>query len=1072
MGDFVQTTFCGASIINFSSSLGLGNQQSQLTVNLVEDDTNGDSFVAPEIGHPITFEAGDFEFRGLVQDWHESNSSDGKPVFEVILVDPREILSGAHVIIDAYNNATSAIPNLYNAYGYWESFMFGYSSVNENGMPWHLIKSAILNLIDSPGIFGGKLQFRGQSYNLNLGELPDPPANYRIGGVSTTLLDAIDQVCTDGGHDYFVKLVGNTITIKTMSRINQPSLTAIESFIDTHSDDVISNKHGRELRNERGSFFLIGGQVAELHKVRNTGLSVDTASIWPYWGKDCQGNVILGTGLDDNHQMQLNAAEIVEIIGQLYYPATVLELRCALVNFDTWTFYIAKYKRDFLRKIDIPSLYLPDSAKDAVVKIKDFLLDYRENNMGLFARSDESDHFNRLERIYEFVRKYAEEYYGRQWLVRIPYVLKYRDGETGEVIYSREPVEGGYQGEGTEPLGLSELNEDHFRHQDGRFMAFVKFDHVGSGVDLRNIDMNNVVIQYDPEIPIPLPRGSGGPSVSMFMKCTVDPEIIETPEPAVLVTLPHALHTSQNVTGYAGDVSVLAKLFGFEDDDEDKEEKTKNILERNLSAIGLSIYPKAIGPSQAAIPLLKRRETYGPWYRMNPQGGQIHVEQDENLVPWNFGGYVPLASAAEARVEDGVTNMVIGEMGSIELAGAPLISLGDRLIADGPNVTNITVQYGGEGVTTTYTLRTFTPQFGVFARANYERIRKLGLSLQRARYKSRAAFRERMKKQAQLYAMKKFWYQHHSKAVKKDTPHDFVISRYHEGSGVQVFQTCFATVDEAFSISRTRNRDLYRSTGLFSLDGLFLPFTVDASGIGVYDHYGSGVNAFRVMDQFAVPSGQAGTMLTDIYSTQSNVYTLNPLQKYNLIQHFIAGSGYDGKMHAIAASGVDYAHARGVAFRLPAVGAGWGFDIYGGQSQFQIKFASGVQPEHLYGSGISLDVTPMSFNDPTTWPAGPIDLRWDSVRKVWGAPAYILHGRTVDNAQGDISAFNEDLDSLSPSGYTLPSGLVQLYDMYGLPNAPTIYATNWFSSDIDRATKVQVGYVLPYDMWQIVSVDC
>src|SRR5688500_833390 len=113
-----QQTFFGASIRNFTCGVGWGTSPSTLKINLVEDPVNNDSFNLIGVGDAAYFEYGDFAFGGLVQTYKRKNSFEGYPVYEVILVDPREILDGVQLIIDGYTGSTNGIPNLYNVYGY------------------------------------------------------------------------------------------------------------------------------------------------------------------------------------------------------------------------------------------------------------------------------------------------------------------------------------------------------------------------------------------------------------------------------------------------------------------------------------------------------------------------------------------------------------------------------------------------------------------------------------------------------------------------------------------------------------------------------------------------------------------------------------------------------------------------------------------------------------------------------------------------------------------------------------------------------------------------------------------
>jgi hypothetical protein len=161
-GPYQQTLFLGCSVINFSAGVGWNEQVSELTVQLVEDPcvapanrpkvywssglskvttTDADPGFLGEslniIGSPAYFRVGDFEFTGIIQSWDKQNSTSGKPVYVVKLVDPREILQGINIIIGDYSgpifNTNYAFPptstslseslyNVVNAFGYAEQY--------------------------------------------------------------------------------------------------------------------------------------------------------------------------------------------------------------------------------------------------------------------------------------------------------------------------------------------------------------------------------------------------------------------------------------------------------------------------------------------------------------------------------------------------------------------------------------------------------------------------------------------------------------------------------------------------------------------------------------------------------------------------------------------------------------------------------------------------------------------------------------------------------------------------------------------------------------------------------------
>ena len=191
-----QTIFLGASIQSVSCSLGWNEQQSSITVTLVEDNCTAPAdnpkvyyplpgqrltttakdpgFIKPTIGTAVYFRIGGdlgtstdiFEFSGIVQAWTVDASSSGSPVYTVTIVDPRMILSNLEVIVSDYAGAVGDVYNLINAYGWLESVGvscpqtavngslfgspaggFGGADNNNEGTPYLLLRNAIQRLL-------------------------------------------------------------------------------------------------------------------------------------------------------------------------------------------------------------------------------------------------------------------------------------------------------------------------------------------------------------------------------------------------------------------------------------------------------------------------------------------------------------------------------------------------------------------------------------------------------------------------------------------------------------------------------------------------------------------------------------------------------------------------------------------------------------------------------------------------------------------------------------------------------------------------------------------------------------
>src|SRR5689334_19617409 len=105
MANFTQQRFLGASIRSFNAQLGWSNQTSQLSVALVEDTLYGDVFAPRNVGDPVSFNYQGWIFNGLLQSWKRDDSSGGSPLYEVTVVDPREILDGVQLILSDYTGS-------------------------------------------------------------------------------------------------------------------------------------------------------------------------------------------------------------------------------------------------------------------------------------------------------------------------------------------------------------------------------------------------------------------------------------------------------------------------------------------------------------------------------------------------------------------------------------------------------------------------------------------------------------------------------------------------------------------------------------------------------------------------------------------------------------------------------------------------------------------------------------------------------------------------------------------------------------------------------------------------------
>lgn len=996
---FTRGTFLGSSLRSFNSSIGWGpGSPSTLTVRLVDDPVNGDAFSPGETGEPAYFQFYSFTFAGLIQEWRKNNATDGLPTYEVTLVDPREILEGAQIIIGAYHGSVGGIKNLYNAYGYWESQSFGSSGINEGGMQWSKIKTAVQALANggSFGAYGGPLAYRGAVYGLDLSQLPPTPSSFRIGGSSISLMDAIVQVCDAAGYDFFVELVGLNIRIRTVSRSSQPPLGTISAIANTNwGGTVVSSTNGVEARNEITSAFLVGGNQARLWL---------TDAIEQFWGFDINGNLIREGDEEleiknkdgdvvrtiETKRVPLNAAPVADIVGSTTYGCTHLEMRLAKANFDSWASFIEAYRPQIASRI-MPATF-KNMGVDLAMK-PNMVNDDESFALQAAQNAIQGDLWANSQRLYEFVRGYADEYLGRKFMISLPFMFHHQDAETLQVRTSYEVADGGYLEEGSEPLGLSLLNEDIFKNPDGRMRAFAKYEAI-SGVDFSSVS----------------PQGSVIEDENLFIEAQVETQIINDPTPHVILTISSPI--SNQPVDMVGDLSIVSGVFNKDDDD-----NTKELMEK--AYFPHKVAPATRIPDSVAIPLQSNLLTYGPWY-LQGAPGKVNYEHDESLTPWNYGGYTEMNLAANARVTESVTNMQLSETGSLELVGAPSFSLGDIMQSGGPNVTNIDVQIGENGVTTTYRFATFTPKFGLFGKSNVERMKRLAHSNQQLRRSMRLAFKQAVARRGVIATAdraRRAYMSNAPKQLKKENcPHEVLISYSYEDEGGVRNWVSTATYEESVMLANAHRSNEWKNTAIMSFDGLFRPFSISDMG--------SGQHLSKVED-------------ASLTGNFPNVDTLNPWKDANDIEVWSWGSQYEG-LHAKRRGG-DTETVRGLALRGPLWMTGWGMT-----TEREYVPGDGAAPSSEWSS----DYLTNSKN----WKTGPVDHLWDDRRGVWTSHD-ILKGTT----KNEIAAG--------------ASGIVDIYvgEGSGSVNKWSMYAVNWSDSPIPSGTKAQLGYVATDNLWSVFT---
>jgi len=995
----------------------------------------------------ITFEG--FEFAGLIQSYNIQDDSNARNILTVNMISPGVVLEGTQVIVDGYADTTLGIKNIINAYGFLESLGqyetgfacpdlagfgspaggFGFARKTDRGIPWDILKKAVQVLLGGrytpganayaetpgvmtfrPGLSSGKYgSITSDKFIIDIEDIPVAnDINYRISGPTLSVLELISQVCDDAGCDYYVDFLPtknsgtlgplvNVIKIRVISRVAQATdaaLQDINDFIQSQSNLVSQQSLGQEMRAETTAGFLIGGQKEQLYEAYASA-NPDTSNIFPYfgpsvsqatWGLDDYGDPQWYMTIDYSN-VQLEIPFVVPAI----YLDTETMLCAALGDFQsfwTWVFSYGQGTQPWYYATVIlgisPAAFINDVNKGTSAN---------KPNTGKLASYNAdrtASSFRDLNRVYDFVHQIAEEFYGKAFLVTVPFVCTARDTDTNKLVLSDEPTDRGWREPGStvsvvggsvsngQLMGLTVGSSatDFFADDVGKLEAFLRWD-----FGFQNFD-NNVASTQDGFLTIP----NDSSNVSFYMKATVNPqwyyfrrtassplEIAGLLTTSTRVTLynqiidqNYIMHLGRNFRTGTLPVNMAAGLLSSMSPTDDV----------NAASTPYSF------PYGAVFPIRSNTRTYGPWYKSATNSvGKVYTDKDDGLTPWEYGGASYMTQGANLKLNNKVTDMEKGERGSVTVAGYPEKQLGTAL-SDTPillgsrtlttyvanpytyyylnvgglstkvsQITNVNVSVSPSEITTQYQLSSFTPQFGKFTRGNEERLKQLAQQRFRTNKKLRAAalqggsinnFAQRLF-QNFANSISTTNYAHRSSPL-------FFGGKYFtsENNGMQRKQVAGLT-DGQLSVFSD-----YNNASLMSIDGFFRPVqnrhstvsgipienapgspsynyqrTFSESPAGPLDNYTGVIINTDYMRFLTNPSGSSQD--ADIFNLQGSGsilgHDIETVARSNTGTLSVSDSGYIGIQDN---SGNSYtSDYRYMAMRGPLVVHGWGYDLMG-----------------------------------------------------------------------------------------------------------------------------------------------
>lgn len=1097
--DFKRGSFLGASIRYFNTSLGWGDQSSILTVGLVEDPKAQETFEYPYCGSFHKFEYNKWNYYGILSSVSEQRSEAGNRVFDVTLTDPRTLADGIQLVLNGFTGATNQVPNLYNIYGYLENQGYGNALVNESGMPWYLIKDSIQTLVSqSPIQFLGtsflldisnlpspSLDFRIQGNTISLLSFIQEVCDitnydffmYFMGNLIKIGVKSKNIIYLPGSIKRFIDQ-SKLYKVRTESGFELANNPTNKFLIGAQVEQLYLqyNSTGLTVGDNKLSVGIIADVKTDEVEEGDGEMPEDDNpfddTITRYWGVDEFGNAIIQKWVRAFHESNSNLKDYwvqafridgrpISFPGRDFrsgYWVTVPEIKAALESQEAWETFISSmsdyaeickdggpdenhiyYKRK--EKILGPSGALSGELRGNLFFIMrnnpDQALSLSPSDVYNYKLKASDENVATITKIYSYIRDLGSRYYGKKFMVKVPFVLAKIDEES-EIQTSLEPTESGYIEESEQERavynGVLPDFIDFVRNEEGKITSYVRFD----GGDFPHyIDLSQI------------PEDSFYVSGNyIYVKCSVDPKLVFLDRstafsPRAVIELAGPVFDARDIKAEYLNICIAALAKNIDPEDLiNDEEELKKVLKVGNDFILKSPVPTTFYPNLAVIPLKDNTMVYGPWYSSSSIKGKVEFEQNHDINPWSFGGFRNMNSAALAIVNEVYANSLESESGTLEIPGAPAVQLGADLIDKGPTVTDINVTVDPDnGVTTTYRMSRWNLKPG---RENKHRL-EMFKKVYKLQNEQKRLFRDLFKPKnpnatSNVFLPGKSFYTKRPRRVNPNSSNHIIISESVPRGG-NPFRHNIVTIPSYQITNYLTDDDKWRTKAGVTFDGIFKPFST-YSGDSIYmPTFEEPEGSFA--DYNNLGSGNTGT------SANSKRDLLNPYFSnnfyYDAIGAFFHGSGFpekginNGTLVKGEGGNVDFErkeNIRSIGLKLPMIGVGRG----------------------------------VNTNDYER--AGPIDFRWDSEDKVWESHAKVFAIASIGN---------NEIQSRHNQGYSFGWGGARIHKIVNGDLVPimtssgtyldvTVY--NWFSDPIPPNSWVYIAKEGYSDCWCIVSVDC
>ena len=778
--------------------------------------------------------------------------------------------------------------------------------------------------------------------------------------------------------------------------------------------------------------------------------------------------------------LTLNTAISEDVIDGSYIWVTEPEIRLALGDFQFWRNFtlsnqlkgdggadtaLKKYLRDTLQlaSTDVDNVDVTDERDAILGGVPGLRVGKKGGEVDETKVIDAQTFFN-------WFSSYASDFYGKQFLVLAPHLCWHTDGDTKMRVYSDLPsTEGGWPSdlncgdgsltEASSVMGLMNpsIQLDLFKDETGKVEPILYF--LESDVNLEQLNGNDYVTDGTRvwvRGTIAAEWVEGHPDVE---KSSYYEERDLIPHNALIKMAAPVFDTSVKIN--QPNVKVLDCELGKADTINPNVGDLPNHLGGQGASVG-SISPPMYEPKQAGVPTLSNTRCYGPYIAVGHQPGCVACEFDDGIAPWNYGGIAYMDLAAAAKVANAATSMQTTDRGEVTVPGYPTESLAGILgqgvslyatrvhhVKGGLNayertshrhiwldmpvasagftcsISSMNCTVGAGGVTTSYTISTYTPVFGRFAKGNAERIKQVGLHrLKNERERRAGAALKRLLKAAENRSRKPFGQGIGAGASQPKSPAVWFAGKLLEDPKRKVVLAPTKTTMPYY-------KD-FENTSVMTMDGLLRP--VSNYGDADLPQLQTSVGPCAGSAHMGYAQGRMPSYPPPPYNmspTDSTQYPglkifnnhldpfADPISNLALLNddrgngstsgHDIEGLARKTNVDALENTSLaihsgdnqDYASDyRYLALRGPLMIHGWGYDTFGKPVPNSVGDSAGQMQDTQ--AGLTDKFKEDWLHDAREWPMGPLDLRWDRRRGVWTTqPPFRMF---IADLEEDISA--------------------------------------------------------------------